>query len=102
MMELVAPRFLDGLLVFMLVERLVLGRWLVRQGQSRLVGLLGAYLLSGAALIAAVRLALVDETSGFVALPLLVSLIAHVGFLVGSKRLVVPPVAAPPLERRSA
>lgn len=97
MMELVAPRFLDGLLVFMLVERFVLGRWLVRRGQSRLVGLLGAYLLSGAALIAAIRLALVEETAVFVAIPLLVSLVAHVGFLVGSKRLVDGPVAGRPL-----
>ena len=85
---LVGPRFLDGLIVFMALELAVIGAWLGARGQQRFVGLLALDLLSGAALMGAVRLALVDDTARFVALPLLLSLIAHVSFLARSRRLL--------------
>ncbi|MFO0690336.1 MAG: hypothetical protein U0900_16670 [Myxococcota bacterium] len=95
--ELVGPRFLDGLIVFMAIELAVIGAWLGARGGQRFVGLLALDLLSGAALMGAVRVALVDETARFVALPLLLSLVAHVSFLARSKRLLALGAPAGPL-----
>jgi hypothetical protein len=93
-----AHRFLEALLAFMVFEFVALAGWLTRRGHGRLVGLAGLYLLSGATLIAAVRLALVAETAHFVWLAMLVSLVAHVAFLAGTRRRCLAPLASSPSE----
>jgi hypothetical protein len=93
-----AHRFLEALLAFMLFEFVALAGWLARRGHRRLVGLAGLYLLSGATLIAAVRLALVAETARFVWLAMGVSLVAHVAFLSGTRRRCLGPLAPGPSE----
>ena len=77
----VSPGLLDALL-FLLVLELALGAaWLRARGRSDWIRPLALYLVSGGALIAALRLALVDAAAGPLAFALLVSGVAHVGFL---------------------
>lgn len=80
---------IDLILVLIAAELLVLGLWLARKGQLRLLAPLACFLLSGAALMVALRAALSPDTSTLaVAIGLIASLFLHLATLVLAWRAV--------------
>jgi hypothetical protein len=68
---------IDLILVLVVLEAAALAIWHGRTGRGIALGAMAANLCSGAALLLAVRAALVGAWWGLVALPLLAGLLAH-------------------------
>jgi len=77
----VTPGLVDAILAGVVLEFLVVGAWMVRASETRLLVPFTLILASGAFLLAAVRVALPAPGSQRVALPLLGGLIAHAASL---------------------
>lgn len=93
--DILTPGFLDGLILFMMLEFSALAGWLVHRRATRWLGMLFLYLLSGAALVVALRFALAASMARFIAPALLVSLVAHVAFLLACRRCLIHPPSLP-------
>jgi len=92
----VTPGFIDAILAGVLLEFLIVGAWMVRASETRLLAPFLLYLASGACLLAAVRIALPAPGSQRVALPMLGGLIAHVASLWTIHRTGVRACPVPP------
>ncbi len=84
----VTPVMLDAILVLIGAEFLLIGLFLRARGQKRLIVPVGAFLLSGLALMLALKLALGGATGGAIAGLLAMSFVGHAGALVLAWRAV--------------
>jgi hypothetical protein len=79
-------RIIDLILVMVVLEAAALAVWHRRTGRGVAPGAMAATIGSGAALMLAVRAALVGAWWGWVAMPLLAALLAHLVDLRGRWR----------------
>jgi hypothetical protein len=82
----VSGHIVDAILILVVLEAALLAIWHARTGRGIPPGALAGTLCSGAALLLAVRAALVGAWWGWVALALLAALLAHLVDLRGRWR----------------
>jgi len=91
----VTPAWIDAIIGLVVLEFLALRWLLVRASAGRLVAPLLLFLASGAFLLAALRAALADAASPWVASFLLAAFVTHAACLVQLPRRILRPVPTP-------
>lgn len=90
MTEWVTPGMLDWILVGVGLEFFALRTWLITRGEKEWAGPLFFFLISGALLMASVRMALSGASTRVLAILLGFSFLTHILFFVRVKDLIFP------------